>query len=194
MSTCDVNGYIIKTCGNIHTTRPIPQIFPAGLTSYWPHLGFSNTSISLVLRIGYLTDHNSVRITLKTSTQPRGRGFWKLNTSILNDKEYETDIKQVIKTTAEDNANANPSLLWDTIKLQCRGASIKHCSRKKKEKCNRIKELDNLICCLQNTANIGGDPDAQAKLSKAKADLDKEVEEVTKGNIIRCRARWCEVK
>ena len=141
---------------------------------------------------GYLTDHSSVRIIINTAMQPRGRGFWKLNTSLLKDQEYVTNIKDAIQLTVENNANATPLLLWDTIKLQCRGRSIEYSSRKKKQKKNKIRELEEIICDLQKTASVVINQEVHAKLEKAKSDLDKEIEQITRGNIIRSRARWCE--
>ena len=60
---------------------------------------------------GYLTDHKVIRMILKTTKTDRGPGFWKLNTTLLQDKDYIKEIKQVIQETVELNPTANPQLL-----------------------------------------------------------------------------------
>ena len=75
----------------------------------------------------------------------RGTGFWKLNCSLLKDIDYIKTIKETIITTAEINHEANPNLLWDTIKMGVRGESIKYGSLKKKEMNNKIKHWEEKI-------------------------------------------------
>ena len=65
-----------------------------------------------------------------------------LNCSLLNDIDYVEGIKKVIGDTVLLNQDANPSLLWDTIKLQVRGFSLRYAARKKKSKNNIIQVLE----------------------------------------------------
>ena len=74
----------------------------------------------------------------------RGTGFWKLNCSLLKDLDYIETIKETIITTTEINHEANPNLLWDTIKMGVRGKSIKYGSLKKEMK-NKIKHWEEKI-------------------------------------------------
>ena len=48
---------------------------------------------------GYRTDHACITIELEINEQKKGEGFWKLNNSVLNDKEYVKKVKQVIENT-----------------------------------------------------------------------------------------------
>lgn len=55
-------------------------------------------------------------ITLRLSlhSNPRGPGFWKLNTSFLTELEYKNQIKTMIQETWDEYKNdelVNPSLL-----------------------------------------------------------------------------------
>ena len=76
-------------------------------------------------------------ITLQISlhSNKRGRGFWKLNTSLLNDTEYVNRIKSIINQTREEYANDETvglSLLWEMVKMKVREESIKFGAHKKK--------------------------------------------------------------
>ena len=61
-------------------------------------------------------------------------GFWKLNTSFVNETEYINQIRTVIEEThnedLHDNA-VNNDLLWEMIKLKIREHSIKYPTAKK---------------------------------------------------------------
>ena len=45
---------------------------------------------------GYKTDHSLITIHLASNSNPRGPGFWKLNTSFLLDSEYIELIKKTV--------------------------------------------------------------------------------------------------
>ena len=83
---------------------------------------------------GYKTDHSLITIHLASSSNPRGPGFWKLNTSFLLDSEYIEIIKKTIDEVAEEyrnNDDVDAILLWDTMKMQIRSSSLKYAREKK---------------------------------------------------------------
>ena len=53
---------------------------------------------------GFKTDHWLVQLSLIKENQPRGKGFWKFNSSLLSDMDYVNAIKSEIKET-EQNQN-----------------------------------------------------------------------------------------
>jgi len=70
---------------------------------------------------GYKTDHSLITLHLANNNNPRGPGFWKLNTSFLSDSEYVNVIKKTIAEVANEynnNDEVDPVLLWDTIKMR----------------------------------------------------------------------------
>ena len=54
---------------------------------------------------GYRTDHSLITIHLAGNNNPRGPGFWKLNTSFQLDSEYIELIKKTIDEVAMENRN-----------------------------------------------------------------------------------------
>ena len=76
---------------------------------------------------GFKTDHSLITLHLTNSTNPRGPGVWKLNTSLLSGEEYIRLIKKTIKEVANEYKNNNEvdaTLLWDTIKMKIRSSSL----------------------------------------------------------------------
>ena len=70
---------------------------------------------------GFETDHSMVTIEVALHTNPRGPGFWKLNTSFLLETEYINQIKTTIEDVKDEYQNdksVNASLLWEMIKLK----------------------------------------------------------------------------
>ena len=48
---------------------------------------------------GYRTDHSMVKKKLNLNKIQTGKGYWKFNNSLLKDKKYNTNIKNIIKET-----------------------------------------------------------------------------------------------
>ena len=66
---------------------------------------------------GHKTNHSLITIQLASNNNPRGLGFWKLNTSFLLDSEYIELIKKTIDEVAKGYRNndiVDAALLWDT--------------------------------------------------------------------------------
>ena len=114
----------------------------------------SNLSMIPKILPAIKTDHALIEITIKLSGPPRGPGIWKLNTSILQDQKYKTEIKTLIDTAWNELAeNDNLALRFDWVKYKIRQFSITY--SKTKAKINReqelkivkeIEDLDEKIC------------------------------------------------
>ena len=108
-----------------------------------PYVKFENS---------YRSDHCPVVMGVKTNEFLKGRGFWKLNNSLLADKEYVNLIKEKIKNIKLQYAcpiyNFNnidsiendkiqfmlsDQLFLDTLLMEIRGKSISYSTFKKKK-------------------------------------------------------------
>ena len=85
---------------------------------------------------GFKTDHSMVTLNVALHSNPRGKGFWKLNTSLLSEMRYVQEIKTAIESTVnqyEDDTSVNPVLLWEMIKLKVQEKSISYAAHKKRQ-------------------------------------------------------------
>lgn len=82
-----------------------------------------------------VSDHSGVYLKLHLDVQPKNT-IWRLNTTLLNDKQFENFIKKETRDYAEFNSDTevSPSILWDAAKAVLRGRIIMWASQKKKEK------------------------------------------------------------
>ena len=99
-------------------------------------LDFFLVSLSIAGRIpsadilpAYKTDHRLCTIDINCHSNPRGPGFWKLNSALLSEAEYVNAIKSTIAETVseyESDEQVDEVLLWEMIKLKIRDASMKY--------------------------------------------------------------------
>ena len=93
---------------------------------------------------GFKTDHSLITLSLSLHSNPKGNGFWKLNTSLLADNNFIETIKIATQETAneyKDHKLVNPLLLWDMIKLKVREKSVTYSASIKKAKVKKVEEL-----------------------------------------------------
>ena len=158
---------------------------------------FCNTSEADIIP-GYKTDHSMITLQISLHSNKRGRGFWKLNTSLLKDIEYVNRIKLIINRTKEEYANdetVNPSLLWEMVKMKVREESIKFGAHKKKKIAEKQEEIEQSIAFLEkNLAKVSTDDAVKQKmwseLETKKRELETIIEHQTKGAILRSKSRW----
>lgn len=142
---------------------------------------------------GYSTDHSLITLSINPSQENRGPGYWKLNCSLLSDLEYVHLVKKIIHTTTEfyKLKVIDDLLLWETIKLNIRGETIKYSSWKKKERTKRMKDLESEITRLEQSEFANAEETLKF-LEDKKSELDKLIHFKTKGAMIRSRARYYE--
>ena len=147
---------------------------------------------------GYKTDHSLITLHLANNNNPRGPGFWKLNTSFLSDSEYVNVIKKTIAEVANEYNNNNevdPVLLWDTIQMRIRSSSLKYAKEKKAKMKSKETNLDCDILSLQkkleeNNLSETDKTDTLYELEVKTLQLEKICQYQTRGTIIRSKARW----
>ena len=101
---------------------------------------------------GFKTDHSMVTIQVALHTNPRGPGFWKLNTSFLSETEYINQIKTTIEGIKDEYQNEkslNASLLWEMIRLKVREQGVRYAKTKKAKMLREEEELEKKINILQ---------------------------------------------
>ena len=118
----------------------------------------------------------------------KGRRIWKLNTSLLRDKEYVARINNTIDETIQTHKELkNHGLLWDTVKMKIRGASISYSSHK--AKLNKMLEKD--LERDREAVEIELAENPNEELYERQANIKKELEliynERAKGMQIRAK-------
>ena len=91
-----------------------------------------------------LSDHNAVRLDLHYRRKTiKNSNIWRLNNTLLNNKQITEEIKKEIKICIEMNENENTitQKLWNTVKEVLRGRFIAIQVYLKKQEKNQINNL-----------------------------------------------------
>ena len=147
---------------------------------------------------GFKTDHSLVTIKLALHSNPRGPGFWKLNTSLLEEDEYVKQIKKIIKAVQEEyqeDNTVNAALSWEMIKLKVREQSMMYAKTKQTNMSRIEEELEKTINWLQkeidrSSRDEPGKQEMHRELEKKQRELEQIIEHKTKGAILRSKCRW----
>ena len=139
-------------------------------------------------------------ITLKLSLHSNLRrpGLWKLNASFLTEINYVNQIKATIQETREEYREddfVNPSLLWEIIKLKVREKTLTYSKNRKKQTRQRETDLKQGIAKLEEELDKRNHSDTQVsdleeEINKQKLELEKIIEDRTKGAILRSKTKW----
>ena len=79
----------------------------------------------------------------------RGKGYWKLNVSILIEESYnETTCKIIRDTVAEYMHQVDKTMISELIKIKVKEFSIQYCQSRNRKKNNDIKKLETQIHVL----------------------------------------------
>ena len=147
---------------------------------------------------GYRTDHSMITILITTATNPRGPGYWKLNTHLLTETEYVTLIRKTIANVSKDYEGQNEVdeiLLWDVIKMEIRSASICYATSKKRRLKHKENLLEEEVSVLEKTLDDRHISDnvrecIQTELRMKKQQIEDIIAYKTQGAILRSKVRW----
>ena len=139
---------------------------------------------------GYKSDHSIVYFDINMENHTKGPGYFKLNSSILLENDYQTNIKNTVIETVEMNKDANPNTLWELIKGSIRNETIKYTSFKKKKENEEEKKLQKEIDDLEKHLTLDNNNNIKEQLKQKKLQLWEKIELKTKGIAIRAKAEW----
>ena len=140
-----------------------------------------------------IPDHKAVISNIHIGTE-RGSGYWKLNTSWLNDDNYKNKIRLIITDTINSfNTHFSPSVTWDICKIKIKEFSIKYAIATKKEKYADIANIESRLE-KYDLDSINQTPDNVKMIADLKNELkvlyDQKYHNEAKGAEVRSRIKW----
>ena len=123
----------------------------------------------------------------------RGPGFWKFNSSLLEDDEYTEKLMFKIPHFINKYQDLEDhGLLWELIKMEIRAFTISYSKQIAKTKKDYEKDLIQEVSRLGNIGENSSSPETVQKYIKVKNELDKISYDRTRGACVRSKARWHE--
>ena len=159
---------------------------------------------------GYRSDHSMVTLKVGMAANTRGKGFFKINNSLLNCEDYCETIKKTIVETVLTHAlpvytedfvrqningieiNISWSNFWEVLVLNLRTATISFAIHKKRTRESEEKKLIKEIKGLEETVQSDANRENIENLELAKESLEQLRKHKVEGIIIRSRAKWHE--
>ena len=137
-------------------------------------------------------DHGSVVLEIKIKYNSRGKGYWKLNNSILGEENYKEGIIKLFDDVVETYGDDVPKcLLWEFLKIKIKEFSIMYCTVKSRTKKQNIKDLETRLDAIDNL-NDSQSSDQYIERKNIKQQLDQLYETKAKGYHVRSRGKWVE--
>ncbi len=138
-------------------------------------------------------DHKAVYMIIKQIVKKRGKGYWKINNSFLDQKDYQVGIASIYdEVINEYGQHVCNSILWEYFKLRVKQFSIVYGiaqAQMFKDKCKILEsKLDQLDMKLMNTP----DRSLLEERKEVKEQLNEVYYNKSKGYQIRSRAKWVE--
>ena len=76
----------------------------------------------------------------------RGKGYWKLNVSVLQEEEYRHGIHNIVRDTiSELDEVVDKSTTWEVLKIRVKEFSVKYCKARTSKQAGQIKQLEEKI-------------------------------------------------
>jgi len=144
------------------------------------------------IKPGYKTDHSLVQLNIDNLLLGKGRGYFKVNNSILLDVEYQNKIKQSINDITNLTTECNPNTMWELIKSTIRNETIQYCSIKnkksKKEEEVLIAEITTLQQNLINCNSADNMEHITNTIKVKQQELEQIYDKKINGYILRSKA------
>ena len=134
-------------------------------------------------------DHRAVVLSVKKCSKPRGKGYWKMNNSVISDEKYKEGIIRLFNNVTVEYQDVSPVLLWEYLKVKIKEFTIAYCISKSQSNKNQIKELEEKLDALDK-AHKNDDNRQERKILKQQ--YDNLYEQKAKGYQIRSRSKWVE--
>ena len=136
------------------------------------------------IRNAPVPDHNAVFIDININDNPRGPGYWKLNTGVLDNEDYVKGIYELIDKTVNDYLEVGYKLVWELCRIRIKEFSIRFCKNENRIHKSRILVLEDR---LKN--NVYKDEYEKQSILN---ELDMLYRSRSRGAQIRSRAQYIE--
>ncbi len=97
------------------------------------------------LKISPCPDHKAVIMSIQCRDKQRGKGYWKLNTSVLMEDLYKEIVRDIITDTILEYCSIdgiNNAQIWELVQIRVKEFSVQYCCRRSKtnsDKSNRLR-------------------------------------------------------
>ena len=133
------------------------------------------------------TDHRALYMVLEVSNNQRGTGYWKLNTSILQDQQYINQMNIELERTINTLQCKSPSKKWEKIKSRIKEFTVKYARQQGSEDKLIISQLSEKINEYESSLPLTKEDDKI--LTETKAELEEKMMKRVRGIMFRSKVK-----
>ena len=138
-------------------------------------------------------DHKAVTTEIYLNPNKRGKGYWKLNNSLLKDELYKNKVIQEIRNTVLEYGQVlSKQDLLELIKVKVKETSIRHSSLRNQFQKSKISQIEQDIENINKKLVYTNDQNLIDRRKKLQTELNELYKEKTEAAYIRSRAKWIE--
>ena len=138
----------------------------------------------------YKSDHSTPNIFLAFMDMSHGPGYWKLNTSLLDDQVFVTELDKIFEIELAQSYQ-DKCKHWEVIKLAVRNYVLQYAAKKKKETENKLAALQRKLKTIEHSLHHQTIfQDSLQEIALIKNEINDIMVHKTNGVILRCKANW----
>lgn len=132
-----------------------------------------------------MSDHRAIKFHLCVYDNERGKGYWKLNTSLLGSNEYKCQVNKII--TDISNKEGSSIEKWESLKISIKYFSIAFSIKRQKTYKQLVFQIEQEISEIENSYHKAMDMNRKRELEN---QLNNLYDKKAQGAQIRSRAKW----
>ena len=137
-----------------------------------------------------MTDHRALYMVIELDPFERGKGYWKMNTSLLQKRDYIEAINEEIDKTLSSSIDKSPTQRWEILKKRIKQASIEHSKKQVSENNIIIANLSEMLNEYEERLPLNRQE--YDLMEKNREELEEKSMEKVKGIMFRSKAKWYE--
>ena len=127
-------------------------------------------------------DHKAVDIHIQLYRNRLGKGYWKMNASILEDSDYTEGMEKMILETINEYSDFTDKIsLWEFLKIRIKNFTIQFCVARARNQNDQAKTLEARINYIDSVLINTEDKQLKKERQDSKLLLDSLYEKKGKG-------------
>ena len=137
------------------------------------------------------SDHRLVCACFKINEFQRGPGYWKLNSSLLNDADFKTEVNNLIDNHFEEYQDETPGIAWEMFKVYLKQLATTYAMKKASMiKQTQKSKQQQLAIAEERITKDPQDREALQEIQKLRTDIELYEMSKARGAQIRSREKW----
>ena len=138
-----------------------------------------------------MTDHRALYICIDLKSFERGKGFWKLNTALLQNQSYIECMNTILqKEVAQSSSELTAQQKWEKIKTKVKQETIEFSRKNVSEQKLILAQLSERVNYYEANLPL---PEEETNIwLQSKKDLEDVLMESVRGIMFRSKAKWYE--